>query len=259
MLRILISNDDGINSSGIYELANSLSNIGKVTVVAPESERSASGQAITIHKPLRSREVNFFGKDIGAWCINGTPSDCVKFALESLLEEKPDIVISGINHGSNLGTDVLYSGTVSAAIEGAINGIPSIALSLCCYDNCDFSPYAKLSSILCKQLYQYGIEKGTVININFPYFPVEKIKGVKVTRLGVRKYKNCFVERKDPRGRSYYWLAGELEDADNDDDTDVNSINNKYISITPIKIDLTSYELINKMSKWDLKLREDEI
>lgn len=257
MLRILISNDDGINSSGIYHLANSLSKIGKVTVVAPESERSASGLSITMHKPLRSKSVNFFGHGIEAWCINGTPSDCVKFALESLLEEKPDLVVSGINHGSNLGTDVLYSGTVSAAIEGAINGIPSIALSLCCHDNCDFSTFAKYSSTLCNQLYSNGIEKSIVLNINFPYLPDEEIKGIRVTRLGVRRYRNCFVERKDPRGKSYYWLAGELDDGDNDEESDVNAINNNYISITPIKIDLTSNEMISKMKKWKFKLGAD--
>lgn len=254
MLRILISNDDGIHSLGIYQLANSLSSIGKVIVVAPESERSASGHSITMHKPLRSKSVDFFGKDIEAWCINGTPSDCIKFALQSLLKEKPNLIVSGINHGSNLGTDVLYSGTVSAAVEGAINGIPSIALSLCCHDNCDFKPYAKISSILCKQLYDNGIEKGIVININFPYIPKEELKGIRITSLGVRRYRNCFVERKDPRGKSYYWLAGELEDEENSEDTDVNSINNKYISITPIKIDLTSHEMINKMREWELKI-----
>ena len=257
MLKILISNDDGINSLGLYQLANSLSKIGKVTVVAPESERSASGLSITMHKPLRSRKVNFFGDGIEAWCINGTPSDCVKFALESLLKEKPDLVVSGINRGSNLGTDVLYSGTVSAAIEGTINGIPSIALSLCCHDDCDFSEIAKYSAILCEQLYHNGIEKGIVININFPYLPDKKINGIKITRLGVRRYRNCFVERKDPRGKSYFWLAGELDDGDNDEDTDVNSIDNNYISITPIKLDLTSNEMVDKMKKWELKLGVD--
>lgn len=257
MLKILISNDDGINSLGIYHLAKSISKIGKVTVVAPESERSASGHSITIHKPLRSKKVDFFGNGIDAWCINGTPSDCVKFALESLLKEKPDLVVSGINHGSNLGTDVLYSGTVSAAIEGAINGIPSIALSLCCHDDCDFNEIAKYSTVLCEQLYHSGIEKGIVININFPYPPDKKINGIRITRLGVRRYRNCFIERKDPRGKSYFWLAGELDGGDNGEDTDVNSIDNNYISITPIGIDLTSHEMIDKMKKWELKLGAD--
>lgn len=257
MLKILISNDDGINSPGIYHLANNLRKIGLVTIVAPESERSASGHSITMHKPLRSKAVDFFDKDIDAWCINGTPSDCVKFAIDSLLKEKPDLVVSGINHGSNLGTDVLYSGTVSAAIEGAINGIPSIAVSLCTFEKCDFNPYAKLTKGLCEQLYKNKIKNGLVMNINLPYIPVEKIKGIKITRLGVRKYRNCFIERKDPRGRSYFWLAGELDNTDNDFDTDVNSISNNYISITPITIDLTSHESINKMKKWNLGLRDE--
>ena len=252
MLKILISNDDGVSSPGIYELAKSFSKIGKVTVVAPESEKSASGQAITMHKPLRNRRVDFFSDGVDAWCINGTPSDCIKFALESLLENKPDIVVSGINRGSNLGTDIFYSGTVSAAIEGAISGIPSIAFSLCCNKNCNFAPYADISSNLCAQLYRNGMDKNIVLNVNYPYIPLEEIKDIRITKLGVRRYKNCFVERVDPRGRSYFWLAGELEEVTENDDTDVSSVNRGYISITPINIDLTSYKSIDKMKKHNL-------
>lgn len=253
MLKILLSNDDGVHSPGIHHLANYLKEIGLVTLVAPESERSASGLSITMHKPLRTQKVNFFDDSINAWCINGTPSDCVKFAIDSLLTETPDLVISGINHGSNMGTDVLYSGTVSAAIEGAINDVPAIAVSLDTVGKCDFEPYAKLAAKLCKQLYENNIKKGIVMNINIPYVPIDEIKGVKVTKLGVRRYKNCFIERLDPRGKSYFWLAGELDNKDfNNSDTDVGSIYNNYISVTPITFDLTSYETITKIKKWNI-------
>lgn len=254
MLNILVSNDDGINSLGIHELAKALKKIGNVIVVSPESERSASGHSITMHKPLRSNKVDFYDIGIEAWSINGTPSDCVKFALEVLVKDEIDLVVSGINRGPNMGTDVLYSGTVSAAIEGAIYGKPSIAFSLSCNEECNFELSAKISADLCKKLYKFGIEKDTVMNVNIPDVPCKDIKGVRMTRLGVRKYKNCFVERKDPRGKSYYWLAGELDEAEDDEDTDIKAIKENYISITPIKIDLTSYASLNKMKEisWDI-------
>lgn len=256
-MRILVSNDDGINSAGIYQLAKALTKLGKVNVVSPESERSASGHSITMHKPLRSNRIDLYGNGIDAWSINGTPSDCVKFALDVLLKEEIDLVVSGINRGSNMGTDVLYSGTVSAAIEGAMHGKPSIALSLCCYENCDFELAAELAVAICKELYDTGIEKDIVMNVNIPHIPRELINGVKITRLGVRKYKNCFEERKDPRGKSYYWLAGELAETENNGDTDINAVKDNYISITPIKIDLTSTETLEKMKNenWDLIIK----
>lgn len=252
MLKILLSNDDGINADGIYHLADNLREMGLVTVVAPESERSASGHSITMHKPLRSKQVDFYPKGVEAWNINGTPSDCVKFAICSLLKEKPDLVVSGINQGSNLGTDVLYSGTVSAAIEGAIYGIPSIAVSLSTFEKCDFKPYAKLAKDLCKNLYENRINTGLVMNINLPYIPIDEIKGIKITKLGAMRYKNCFIERVDPRGMTYFWLSGELDDANNEFDTDVKCVENGFISITPIKHDLTSYKAIEDMKKWNL-------
>lgn len=254
MLRILVSNDDGINAPGIYQLAKALSKLGRVTVVSPESERSASGHSITMHKPLRSNKVDFYGAGIDAWSINGTPSDCVKFALEVLVRDDIDMVVSGINRGPNMGTDVLYSGTVSAAIEGAIFGKPSIAVSLCCDEYCNFENSAELTAEVCEKLYHIGIEKDIVMNVNIPNIPREEIKGIKITRLGVRRYKNSFEERKDPRGKSYYWLAGELDDTEDNEDTDTNAIKNQYISITPIKIDLTSEAILEKMKdlNWDL-------
>jgi len=253
-MRILVSNDDGINAEGLYKLAKALTSLGKVLVVAPESERSASGHSITMHKPLRSNRIDFFGSDIEAWSINGTPSDCVKFALEVLAKGEIDLVVSGINRGPNMGTDVLYSGTVSAAIEGTIYGKPSIAFSLCCNENCNFDTASIIASDICRKLYLFGIEKDTVINVNIPYCPKENIKGIKITKLGVRKYKNCFIERKDPRGRSYYWLAGELDDVEDDEDTDIKAIKDNYVSITPIKIDLTNEKIYKEMKEkqWNL-------
>ncbi|MFA7572146.1 MAG: 5'/3'-nucleotidase SurE [Lutispora sp.] len=253
-MRILVSNDDGINSTGIINLAKALTKLGKVTVVSPEAERSASGHSITMHKPLRSNRVDFYGDGIDAWSINGTPSDCVKFALEFLIKEEIDLVVSGINRGSNMGTDVLYSGTVSAAIEGAIQGKPSIAFSLSCDDDCNFEHSAEIAVIICEKLCNMGIEKDTVMNVNIPNISKEDIKRIRITRLGVRRYKNCFAERKDPRGKSYYWLAGELYETEDNEDTDISAVKDHYISITPIKIDMTSDITLNKMKNenWDI-------
>lgn len=252
-MKILITNDDGINAIGIRELAKSLKKIGDVIVIAPDRERSATGHAITMHHPLRVDKVNFNDPDIEAWSINGTPSDCVKIGVESILSEKPDIIVSGVNNGPNLGTDILYSGTVSAAVEGAIHNIPSIALSI--YGNNNHITYEGAIAYSCKLVnmaLKNNVPNNLVLNINIPSVKSDEIKGIKITELGIRRYKNSYEQRKDPMGKSYYWLSGSLVELENNDTSDVESVKNGYISITPLHFDLTDYNYIKKMKNWKL-------
>lgn len=255
-MKILLSNDDGIYSMGIFALAKSLSELGEVYIVAPEQEQSATGHAITIHQPLRCRKINFFDTGINAWWVNGTPADCIKLGIESLLGFRPDYVVSGINSGENLGTDIIYSGTVSAAIEGALFDIPSIAFSYANPYEKDFSKAAALSKGLFQQIINYPFPVGNILNINIPKInDYADIKGMKTTKMGVKKYKNNFEERKDPRGDTYYWLAGELvKDVLEEEDTDIFAIRNNFISITPILLDLTNYNKIQHIVDWKLEL-----
>lgn len=238
-MRILISNDDGINSQGIIELRKVLECFAEIYVVAPDRERSACGHKITMHRPLRVKEIVYSEKSRG-WSVDGTPADCVKLGLEALVPEPPDLVISGINFGPNIGTDILYSGTVSAATEGVINGIPSIAVSLASYEYRDFSHACSLIKNLVLTAGK-EIPNGTLLNINLPPRPP---RGIRVTRLGIRRYVNVFDRRTDPRGRVYYWMAGEPFDVDRDDpDTDAGAVLEGYTSITPIQFDLTDYKI----------------
>ena len=243
-MRILISNDDGIHAEGITELRKTLEELAEIYVVAPDRERSACGHKITMHRPLRVKEITYGPRSRG-WSVDGTPADCVKLALEALLPEPPDLVVSGINYGPNLGTDVLYSGTVSAAIEGSINSIPSIAVSLASYEYRDFSHACRLM----KKLVQNSakeIPPGTLLNINLPPGPP---LGTRVTRLGNRRYVNVFDRRIDPRGRVYYWMAGEPLDIDQDDPgTDVGAVMEGFASITPIHFDLTDYKMMDQLN-----------
>lgn len=254
-MNILISNDDGIYSRGLYELTKRISALGHVTVVAPDKEQSAVGHAITLHQPLRCSKIKLYDLDIDAWWVNGTPADCVKLGIETLLSKSPDLIISGINDGENLGTDIIYSGTVSAAIEGSMFNIPSIALSYARHCNIDFSIPAEVSVQVIKQVLQHCGKTKMLLNVNIPEVDkIEFIKGIKITRLGVKKYRNSFEERKDPRGNSYYWLAGELVQDETGEDTDIFAIRNGYVSVTPIHIDLTGYEEIKKIKRWNIAL-----
>lgn len=253
MLNILISNDDGIYSEGIYELAKGMTQLGKVTIVAPDKEQSAIGHAITMHQPLRCRKVKLRDLDIDAWWVSGTPADCIKLGVETLIEKRPDIIISGINNGENLGTDIIYSGTVSAAIEGSIFNIPSIAVSYAKHGASDFRAAAGIAVSIIEQALKHAAGSGMLLNVNIPDLEVHKtVKGVKVARLGVKKYRNNFEERKDPRGNSYYWLAGELIEDEIGEDTDIFAIRNGFVSITPLNIDLTGYEEMNRLRQWKL-------
>jgi 5'-nucleotidase len=249
MTKLLISNDDGIFALGIRTLANTLAEKGyDVTVVCPDRERSATGHGLTLHQPIRANVVDdLFHPSVTAWSCSGTPSDCVKFALSAILDTPPDMVLSGINHGSNLGTDILYSGTVSAAMEGTIDGIPSLAISLASYTATDFTTAAEIVHQLLEKL--PPIPQGTLLNINIPAVTKQEISGIMLTRQGLRRYIEQFEKRLDPRGKSYYWLAGEVvEDIPqpeakhlpSDVPTDVEAIRKNYVTITPLEFDLTN-------------------
>ncbi|MDI3535392.1 MAG: 5/3-nucleotidase [Thermosediminibacterales bacterium] len=253
-MKILVTNDDGIYAEGIKELAITLSKVGEVVIVAPDRERSGTGHAITVHHPLRLEEIKLPNVNLKAYSVNGTPSDCVKLAVEALLPKKPDIIFSGINRGPNLGTDVIYSGTVSAAVEGAILGIPSVAVSLAAYENVKYGIAAEFALKTAKKIIESGLETDTILNINVPSVEKDDIMGVSVTTLGVRRYTNTFEKRIDPRGKVYYWLAGEVIEDNLDINTDVGAVKNNYISITPIHFDLTKFELLEKIKKWNLSL-----
>jgi 5'-nucleotidase len=249
-MRLLISNDDGIFAQGIRVLANTLAQAGhQVTVVCPDRERSATGHGLTMHDPIRAEPVDtIFDAQVQAWACSGTPSDCVKLALGALLDQPPDFVLSGINHGANLGTDILYSGTVAAAMEGVIEGIPSMALSLTSFTRREFQPGADFAQKLLAHLEQRPFQQPTLLNINIPPVPAADIAGVKVTRQGLRRYFDTFQKRVDPRGKTYYWLSGEvLQDIEQPEhlhlpaavETDVQAIKNNYITIVPLHFNLT--------------------
>ncbi|MDD4570532.1 MAG: 5'/3'-nucleotidase SurE [Tepidanaerobacteraceae bacterium] len=253
-MKILITNDDGIHSEGLITLAQEVSEIAEVTVIAPDRERSATGHAITMHKPLRVEKVKIPNCKASGWMVNGTPSDCIKLGLEALLDITPDLVLSGINRGANLGTDIIYSGTVSAAIEAALSGVPSMALSIAGNNNAYFKNAAIYAKKLCLQISDYVFPKDSLLNVNIPLVNADDIKGVRITHLGTMRYENSFDRRMDPRGRIYYWLAGELIENISDNDSDVWAIKNNYISVTPILFDLTKYDLIDTIKKWNLKV-----
>ncbi len=249
-MKLLISNDDGIFALGIKTLADTLAIAGhEVIIVCPDRERSATGHGLTLHDPIRAEEVTgIFHPSIKAWSCSGTPADCVKLALGALLDSFPDFVLSGINHGANLGTDVLYSGTVSAAMEGTIEGIPSIAFSLTSFTSKDFTAAAEFARILMAHFEREPLAAPMLLNINIPAVTAAEIAGVKITRQGVRRYFDSFQKRVDPRGKTYYWLAGEvLQDVDQPDhlhlppeiETDVQAIKRNYITIVPLQFNLT--------------------
>lgn len=243
---ILLTNDDGLDAPGIQSLREALEPLAEVVLAAPDRERSASGHGITMHKPLRV-EAKRFGSSQG-YAISGTPADCVKLALEQLLDRAPDLVISGINKGANLGTDVLYSGTVSGALEAIINGIPSVAVSLDYRNKGLFPVAASFTTKLIPVLLQEPLPEQTFLNINVPDVDRSDIKGVQVVKLGTRRYINCVEERKDPRGKSYYWLSGILQGTP-EPETDVWAVAHNYISLTPVQYDLTDYGRLAQLNK----------
>jgi 5'-nucleotidase len=245
-MKILVTNDDGIHSRGIQALTKELSGIAELYLVAPDRERSGTGHSITVFDPIRVVRTSIPGVK-QAWIVGGTPVDCVKIAIARLIEENIDLVISGINHGSNLGSDVLYSGTVSAAAEGVIMGCPSLAISLDSDRNDDdFEFAAQFTRQLVATLMRWGIETQTLVNINIPALARSEIKGIRVSKLGLRNYDNLFEERQDPRGNTYYWLGGGVLPEEQDPASDVYAVEHSYISVTPINLDLTNYPLISR-------------
>ena len=247
---ILVSNDDGIDAPGIFALATELRKIGDVTVVAPDKQQSAVGHAITINYPLRVTKFHKNGSFFGL-AVEGTPADCVKLAVRTLLPRKPDIVVSGINHGSNTAINIIYSGTVSAATEGTVLGIPSIAVSLNTYDKPDFSYAAKFSKKLVSFALRKNLPPSTLLNVNVPAVKEKDVRGVKITRQGKTVWDDTFEVRRDPNNKEYYWLKGNLEVTDLAKDTDQIAVTDRYVSITPIQYDLTDYSQLKKMTKWD--------
>ncbi len=250
-LNILVSNDDGIDAPGILALVQELKKIGKVTVVAPDKQQSAVGHAITMNFPLRVKEFSKNGSFFGH-AVEGTPADAVKLAVHALLKTKPDILVSGINHGSNTAISIIYSGTVSAATEGTILGIPSIAFSLTTYGPPDFTYAAKFARKLTNLIAQKGLPSGTLLNVNIPPLKEKEIRGVIVTRQGKSVWDDRFETRRDPGNKEYYWLTGSLEEVDNEQDVDQWAVKNKYISVTPIQYDLTDYTMLDVMKRWKL-------
>jgi 5'-nucleotidase len=251
-MHILISNDDGIYAPGVRALAEALQDTGhRITVVCPDRERSATGHALTIQEPLRVDHITgIYPETMNAWACSGTPSDTVKLALDALLDERPDLVLSGINRGANLGTDVLYSGTVSAAMEGVLEGIPSIAFSLTSFTHTDFSAAANFARSMVTAIAHHPLAEPILLNINIPAIAKEDICGAVVTKLGIRRYKDLFEKRIDPRGKTYYWLSGVVVEEEAEPDTDIQAIRNNYITITPLKYDLTFNAALPNIKDW---------
>lgn len=252
-MKILLTNDDGIYAPGLAALAEAISEIGEVMIVAPATEMSAVGHAITLSDPLRVTEYHKNG-DFFGYAVTGTPADCVKIAFWALMKDapKPDLLISGINLGSNTGINTIYSGTVSAATEGAIIGLPSFAVSLATYTNPDFTAAALFAKKLAQLISGKTLPRGVFLNVNVPNLPPEEIQGVQITRQGMANYIENFEIRKDPRQRKYYWLTGEKVEIEADEDVDDRAILNNKISITPVHYDLTYYPLIDELKKWPI-------
>jgi len=246
---ILVVNDDGVTAPGILNLIEAVKDLGKVVVVAPDKPQSGMGHAITIGQPLRLHKVDIFD-GIEAYACTGTPVDCVKLAVDKVLHRKPDLCISGINHGANHSINVIYSGTMSAAVEAAIENIPSAGFSLLDHSiEADFTGARKYARLVVEKMLSTKLDKHTVLNVNIPNLPPDHIKGFKICKQAYAKYEEDFIERQDPHGRHYYWLTGEFVNFDKAKDTDVWALANGYVSVVPVQFDLTHYGLKEKLQK----------
>ena len=253
---ILISNDDGITSAGIRTLVEEMCQLGEVVVVAPDSPQSGMGHAITIGNTLRLMSTDLFD-DLGvaSYKCSGTPADCVKLAKHHVLKERsPELVVSGINHGSNLAVSILYSGTMSAAIEGAIEGYPAIGFSLCDFsDKVDFSHSREPVRQIARKVLNKGLARGVALNVNIPARQNEKLQGIKVCRQADAHWEEEFDHRKDPYSRPYFWLAGNFVNNDKGEDTDVWAIDHNYVSVVPCQYDLTAHHVIARINdEWNI-------
>lgn len=255
-MKILVCNDDGIDSLGIYTLAESLKEIGEVTVVAPRKEQSAVGHSITMQVPLRISEFNVNGKFFG-YAVDGTPADCIKIGIRNIMKQPPDLVVSGINHGSNTAVNIVYSGTVSAAREAAIMDVPSIAISVTNHAATNFKFAGKVAKILASEIAGKSsmgeLPAGTLLNVNVPDVPENEIAGIHLTRQGKSKWDDIYERRIDPSGKNYYWLTGTLLEMDTEEETDQAAIKKNYVSVTPIHFDLTDYKTFEKMKSWNIE------
>lgn len=250
---ILVTNDDGITAPGIQNLVEAVKDLGKVIVVAPDRPQSGMGHAITIGQPLRLNKVNTFS-GVEAWQCSGTPVDCVKLAVDKVLHRKPDLCLSGINHGANHSINVIYSGTMSAAVEAAIESIPSVGFSLLDHSiEADFTASRKYARIIVQEMLKNKLDKHSVLNVNFPAVTEDLIKGIRICRQAYAKYEEDFIERNDPNGRLYFWLTGQFVNFDTGTDTDVWALENNYVSVVPVQFDLTNYVLKAKLEEtWKL-------
>jgi 5'-nucleotidase len=248
---ILVTNDDGIQADGIRALADALAPLGTVSIIAPDREQSAASHALTLHRPLRVRKIAD-----GIMSVDGTPTDAVLLGVHGFLKRKPALVVSGINHGPNMGSDVMYSGTVAAASEGTFLGIPSVAISLATWGQADFAPAARVARNLVGGLLRRGLSAHTCLNVNVPAIPYEQIKGVRLTRLGKRVYRDVVVEKTDPRGKLYYWIGGEEPTWEHDEASDFTAVEEGFVSVTPLLFELTDYKEIVNLESLGISLDE---
>ncbi|MBM3162416.1 MAG: 5'/3'-nucleotidase SurE [Chlorobi bacterium] len=249
---ILICNDDGIEGEGLHALAASMKKIGRVTVVAPAEPHSGMSHAMTLGVPLRIRRYQKNNRFFG-YTVSGTPVDCIKVALSHILDDKPDLILSGINYGSNTATNTLYSGTVAAAREGAIQGIASLAFSLTTYENADFTYAAKFARKLARKVLQEGLPPDTILSVNIPNLPEKEIAGIVITQQGSSRWEEAAIERNDMYGNPYYWLNGTLKLLDNSLQKDEYAVRNNYVAVTPLSCDLTNHAFLGALNQWNLQ------
>lgn len=250
---IVITNDDGVESPGILALKQGLERLGEVIVFAPDHNWSAAGHTKTLHKPLRVDRCELKDGHL-AYTSSGAPSDCVALALLGVLDRRPDLIVSGINKGENVGHDITYSGTVAGAMEGVVFGLPAIAVSLASFDREEYGPAATYAAQVAEQVLEHGLPPNTFLNVNVPALPPSEIKGVRVTRLGRRFYRDELVIREDPRGRPYYWIGGKMPSGDATiEGTDIWALANGCVSVTPLHMDMTDEPLVQALRQWNLE------
>lgn len=256
-MHIVVTNDDGVYAPGLFALAKALMKLGNVSIFAPDHNWSASGHVKTLHRPLRVKEIELEDGTPARAC-DGAPSDCIALAALGLLTEPIDFVVSGINPNANLGHDVTYSGTVTAAMEGAIWGIPSIAISLDAPEYhrgpLDYTASAEIGRQVIEKLVQHPLPKQVLLNINVPYLPLDQLKGYAITRQGLRIYRDELVKREDPRGRSYYWIGGDAPTGVREEGTDIGELAAGFVTITPLQLDLTAHQMMDQIKQWDWKI-----
>lgn len=260
-MNILVTNDDGITSPGLLALAQAMRTLGDIRILAPDHNWSGSGHVKTLDRPLRVKETHLEDGSL-AFTSDGAPSDCVALALLGFFDEKFDLVVSGINPMPNLGHDVTYSGTVTAAMEAVISGIPGIAVSLGSVENNlavdDYQPASRLAAEIVQETIQHKLSSGILLNVNIPLLPEDQIKGFRITRQGLRVYRNRLDRRVDPRGKPYYWIGGDVPTGIPEDGTDIGALAEGYVSITPLQLDLTDYSAIQAFDNWTLSIKQND-